>query len=75
MPIAYQIAALRGMLTGKYNDHIHMKVAVREYDMDELRTEVRRYATLKTVNRGKRGSHMNIDTRETQIAMGPGMHP
>ena len=32
LPDAYQIAALRGMLTGKYKDHIDPKLAVREYD-------------------------------------------
>ena len=47
LPDAYQIAALRGMLTGKYKDHIDMKLAVRDYDKDELLNEVRRYAIIK----------------------------
>ena len=47
LPDAYQIAALRGMLTGKYKDHIDMKLAVRDYDKDELLNEVRRYAIVK----------------------------
>ena len=47
LPDAYQIAALRGTLTGKYNYHIVMKLAARDYDKDELLNEVRMYATLK----------------------------
>ena len=31
---ACKVAALRGMLTGKYRDHIDMKLAVREYGKD-----------------------------------------
>ena len=42
LPDAYQIAALRGMLTGKYKDHIDMKLAARDYDKDELLNEVRK---------------------------------
>ncbi len=38
---ACQVAALRGMLTGKYRDHIDMKLAVREYGKDDLLSEVR----------------------------------
>jgi len=76
LPDAYQIAALRGMLTGKYKDHIDMKLAVRDYDKDELLAEVRRYAALKrremknsnamevdAVNRGKGNSSTSISQR------------
>ena len=31
LPDAYQTAALRGILTGKYRDHIDMTMAEREY--------------------------------------------
>jgi hypothetical protein len=47
LPDAYQVAALRGMPTGTYRDHIDMKLAVGEYGKDELLNEVRRYAVLK----------------------------
>ena len=46
LPDAYQTAALRGILTGKYRDHIDMKMAEREYGKDELLNEVRRYAAI-----------------------------
>jgi hypothetical protein len=46
-PDAYQVAALRGMLTGKYRDLVDMKLAVRVYGKYELLNEVRRYAALK----------------------------
>ena len=38
---------IEGMLTGKYKDRIDMKLAVRDYDKDELLNEVRRYAIIK----------------------------
>ena len=47
LPDSYQIAALRGMLTGKYKDHIDMQLADQEYDKAELLNKVRRYATIK----------------------------
>ena len=47
LPDAYQVAALRGMLPGKYRGHIDMKLAVMEYGKYELLNEVRRYAALK----------------------------
>ena len=60
LPDAYQIAALRGMLTGKYNDHIDMKLAVRDYDKDELLNKVRRYAALKR-REAKHPNAMEVD--------------
>ena len=32
LPDAYQTAALRGILTGKYRDHIDMNMAEKEYE-------------------------------------------
>ena len=46
-PDAYQVAALRGMLSGKYGHYIDMKLAVRESGKDELLNEDRIYAALK----------------------------
>ena len=60
LPDAYQTAALRGILTGKYRDHIDMKMAEREHGKDELMNEVRRYAAIKRHER-RSPSAMDID--------------
>ena len=46
VPDARRIATLRGMLTGKTKDHIDMNLTARDYDKDELLTDMRRYAAL-----------------------------
>ena len=60
LPDAYQVAALRGMLTGKYRDHIDMKLAERDMQKDELLGEIRRYAVLKRQQR-KSPDAMDVD--------------
>ena len=40
LPDAYQTAALRGSLNGKYRDHIGMQMAERAYGKDELLNEI-----------------------------------
>jgi hypothetical protein len=60
LPDAYQVAALRGMLTGKYRGHIDMKLAERDMKKDELLGEIRRYAVLKRQQR-KSPDAMDVD--------------
>jgi len=60
LPDAYQVAALRGMLTGKYRDHIDMKLAEKDMKKDELLGEIRRYAVLKRQQR-KSPDAMDVD--------------
>ena len=67
LPDTYQTATLRGILTGKYRDHIDMNMAEKEYGKDELLNEVRRYASVKR-NEQRNPNAMDIEAASTARA-------
>ena len=68
---AYQVAALRGMLKGKYRDHIDTKLAERDMKKDELLGEIRRYVVLKRQQR-KSPDAMDVDAVAQKIRTSSG---
>ena len=47
LPMAWRVSAIRGILTGKIKDHVDLKDAEGELDMETLIKEVRKYAGVK----------------------------